>query len=229
MLNRDYRLLRAGSSNRHDLSLSGIKYKNSPIVLTPNMPMGPHKQGEHSGEACFGVRAAGCIASVRKVLKLFVLRGEALLRKWLMSCQKSTIKTARAVSPVLNLPQKKVDSADKPTTGSTTISVCVSDHVSYFRHYSSLTSNPKVHHPAIDSLVLSLRCGNATAIFVSSRHRDFVAEVRKCGFRSLDLFVLVLWLHIFFTAPPSMSGTRTYEYLIKSPTMQFSYSTCIQP
>ena len=36
--------------------------------------------------------------------------------------------------------------------------------------------------------------GKEAAVFVSSRHRDFVAEVGKCGSRSLDLFFLVLWL-----------------------------------
>ena len=61
------------------------------------------------------------------------------------------------------------------------------------RQISSLTSKPKVHHPAIDSLVLSLQCGKATAVFVSSRHRDFVAQVEKCGSRSLDSFFLLLW------------------------------------
>ena len=44
---------------------------------------------------------------------------------------------------------------------------------------------------------------------MSSRHRGFVAEVGKGGSRSFDLFFLVLWLTIFFTAHPSMSSTRT--------------------
>ena len=64
--------------------------------------------------------------------------------------------------------------------------------------------------------MLSLQCGKATAVFVSSRDRDFVAEVGKCGSRWLDLFFLVLWPSVFFTAPPSMSSTRTYEYLKKN-------------
>ena len=46
---------------------------------------------------------------------------------------------------------------------------------------------------------------------MSSRHRGFVAEVGKCGSRSLDLFVLVLWPSTFFTVPPSMSSSRAYE------------------
>ena len=62
----------------------------------------------------------------------------------------------------------------------------------------------KVHHPAIDSMVLSLQ------------HRDFVAEVGKCGSRSLDLLFLVLWPSIFFTASPSMSSSRTYEHFSKT-------------
>ena len=37
--------------------------------------------------------------------------------------------------------------------------------------------NPKVHHPAMDSLVLSLQCGKGATVFVSSRHREFVAHV----------------------------------------------------
>ena len=40
--------------------------------------------------------------------------------------------------------------------------------------------------------------GKATAVFVSSRHRDFVAEVGKCSSRSLDLFFLVLRPVSFF-------------------------------
>ena len=59
--------------------------------------------------------------------------------------------------------------------------------------------------------MLSLQCGKATAVFVSSRDRDFVAEVGKCGSRLLDSFFLSLWLSVFFTALPSMSSTRTYE------------------
>ena len=76
--------------------------------------------------------------------------------------------------------------------------------------------HPKVHHPAIDSLVLSLQCGKAAAVFVPSRCRDFVAEVGKCGSRSLDLLFLVLWPSVSFTASPSMSSTRTYEYFSKN-------------
>ena len=63
--------------------------------------------------------------------------------------------------------------------------------------------------------MLSRRCGRATAVFVSSRHRDFVAEVWKCESKSLDLFFLVQWPSIFFNAPPSMSSIHTYEYFSK--------------
>ena len=76
-------------------------------------------------------------------------------------------------------------------------------------------SNFKVHRPAIDSLVLPLQCSKATAVFVSSRHRDFVAEAGKCGPRSIDLFFLVVWPSFFLTAP-SMSSIRTYEYFPKN-------------
>ena len=74
----------------------------------------------------------------------------------------------------------------------------------------------KVHHPVIECQVLSLQCGKATAVFVSSRDRDFVAQVGKCGSKLLDLFFLVLRPSVFFTAPPSMSSTRTYEYFFKN-------------
>ena len=50
---------------------------------------------------------------------------------------------------------------------------------------------------------------------MSPRHRDFVADLWKCGSR-LDLFFLVLWPSIFFTAPPSMSSGRTYEHFSKN-------------
>ena len=61
--------------------------------------------------------------------------------------------------------------------------------------------------------MLSLQCGKATAVFVSSRDRDFVAEVGKCGSRLLDLFSLVLWPSVLLTAPPSINSTRMHEYL----------------
>ena len=43
---------------------------------------------------------------------------------------------------------------------------------------------------------------------MSSRDRDFVAEVGKCGSRLFDLLFLVLWPSVFLTAPPSMSSAR---------------------
>ena len=47
-----------------------------------------------------------------------------------------------------------------------------------FCHNSSYTSDPKMHHSAMDSWVLSLQqCGKATAVFVRSKHHDIVAEV----------------------------------------------------
>ena len=51
----------------------------------------------------------------------------------------------------------------------------------------------------------------------------FVAEVGKCGSRLLDTgyVFLVLWPSVFFTAPLSMSRTRTYEYFKK-----ISYTRC---
>ena len=41
---------------------------------------------------------------------------------------------------------------------------CFTYNVSYYRRNSSLASNPKLHHPGIDSLVLSAQCGISTAV-----------------------------------------------------------------
>ena len=95
-------------------------------------------------------------------------------------------------------------------------------------HNFSVTPNPKVHHPAIDSLVLSLQCGKAAAVFVSSRHRDFVAEVGKCSSRSLDLLFLVLWPSTFFTAPRSMSSSRTYEHFFEKSRTTWRFFVALQ-
>ena len=103
------------------------------------------------------------------------------LQMWVMSCKKNGITNVLR-PPVLHSPQKRKKGR-----------FCGQIHdwkhlylrfftydVPRFRHNSRLTSNPKVDHPdhpAIDSLVPLLRCGKATAVFVSSRNRDFVAEV----------------------------------------------------
>ena len=102
--------------------------------------------------------------------------------------------------------------------GSICTSVLLTYDVPEFCQYSSFTSNPNVHHSAIDYLVLSLQCGQATAGFVSSRHRDFgdfVAEMSNGGSGSLNLLFLEPWASVF-TAPPSMSSTRTYEYFLEN-------------
>ena len=52
---------------------------------------------------------------------------------------------------------------------------------------SSHTADPKMHHPATDSSVLSLQCGKATAVFVLSKDCDIVAQVSKCSFKGLDV------------------------------------------
>ena len=94
-----------------------------------------------------------------------------------------------------------------------------------FRNSAVTPASPLIRKST--TLRSSLWCSHysvakATAVFVSSRHRDFVAEgdfvaeVGKCGSRSLDLLFLVLWPSVFFTAPPSMSSTRTYEYFSKN-------------
>ena len=69
---------------------------------------------------------------------------------------------------------------------------CIYD-VPSFCHDSSHTSDPKMHHPVMDSLVLSLQCGKATAFFVTSIDCDIVAEVSKCGSSGLDLIFSVLY------------------------------------
>ena len=51
----------------------------------------------------------------------------------------------------------------------------------------------------MDSFVLWLQCGKATADFVRSEHRGFVAELWNDGSRSLDLFFLVLVVAKFFS------------------------------
>ena len=48
-------------------------------------------------------------------------------------------------------------------------------------HNFSHTVDPKMHHPVMDSWVLSLQCDKATAVFVPSKDCDMVAEVSKCG------------------------------------------------
>ena len=109
----------------------------------------------------------------------------------------------------------KNDSSDKCTTASTSTSVFFTYDVSCFRHNSSLTSNLKVHHPAIDSLVLSLQCGKATAVFVSSSTATLSLKW-KMWFQVVGFFIYVLWPSMFFTTPQSMSNTRTYEYFSKN-------------
>ena len=57
-----------------------------------------------------------------------------------------------------------------------------------------------MHHPAMDSLVLSpQQCGKVTAVFVSSKVCDIVAEVSKCGSTGLDLIFPVLYLNSLIT------------------------------
>ena len=69
-----------------------------------------------------------------------------------------------------------------------------------------------MHHPAMDSLVLSPQCGKVTAVFVPSKDCDIVAEVSKCGSRGLDLIFPVLCLSNHFTAV--RAGTSTSRVLL---------------
>ena len=153
-----------------------------------------------------------CWPSLQKALH----RTQVIIYRQLQWSKRKKLQISKATYTCVASPTKKIwkaDFPDKSTTGSTSTSVFFTYDVPYFRHNSGVTSNRKVHHPAIESLVLSLQCGKATAVFVSSRDRDFVAEGGKCGSRLLDLFSLVLlWPSVFLTAPPSMSSTRTYEY-----------------
>ena len=89
-------------------------------------------------------------------------------------------------------------------------------NVPCFRHNSGVTSNRKVHHPAIESLVLSPQCDKATAVFVSSRDRDFVTQVGRCGSRLLDLLSLVLqlWPKCFFSCS-SIDEQYSYVRVLK--------------
>ena len=74
---------------------------------------------------------------------------------------------------------------------------------------SSLTSNPKVHHPAIDSLVLSLQCGKATAVFVSSRHRVSLKLENVVPGRWIWSFsYILLWPSVFYCS----SIDKQYSY-----------------
>ena len=90
--------------------------------------------------------------------------------------------------------KKNADSLHKSTTGSTSTCVFFLHDIPLFCHNSSHTSEPKTHHPATDSLVVSLQYGKATAVFVPSKDCDMVAEVSECGSRGLDLILPVLQL-----------------------------------
>ena len=93
------------------------------------------------------------------------------------------------VAPVLQCPQNKCYFAvvlHKSTTESTSTCVyCLYDIPSLFNN-SSHTSDPKMHHPAMDPLVLSLQRGKAIAVFVPSKNCDIVGEVSKCGCSGMD-------------------------------------------
>ena len=72
-------------------------------------------------------------------------------------------------SPVLHRPQKNDISPFFCTNlrVEAALPVYLYD-VPSFCHNSSHTSDPRMHHPAMDSLVLALECGKATAVFVPS-------------------------------------------------------------
>ena len=85
-----------------------------------------------------------------------------------------------------------------------------------FCHNSSHISDPKMHHPAMDSLVLSLQCGKATAVFVSSKDCDIVAQNSKCGSSGMDLIFPVLYPGNNFTAVRTGTSTsRVFVFLFR--------------
>ena len=51
---------------------------------------------------------------------------------------------------------------------------------------------------------------------MSSRHRDFVAEVGKRGFQVVGFVLSCTAVRDFYTAPSSMSSSRTYEHFSKN-------------
>ena len=90
-----------------------------------------------------------------------------------------------------------------------------------FRNSAITPASPLIENSTLRSSLWCSHCSvKATAVFVSSRDRDFATIVGKCGSRLLDLCFLVLWPSVFFTAP-SMSSTRTYGYFAK-----ISYIRC---
>lgn len=58
--------------------------------------------------------------------------------------------------------------------------------------YYSVTANPNVHGPVMDYLVLALQCGKISAVVLTYKHRDNVADVLTCCCSLLDLLFLIL-------------------------------------
>ena len=83
-----------------------------------------------------------------------------------------------------------------------------------FCHNSSHTCDPKMHHPAKDPLVLSLRCGKATTVFVLSKDCDIVADVPKCGSSGLDFMFCVLYSSNIFTAVRARTRTSRDNFFV---------------
>ena len=106
----------------------------------------------------------------------------------------------------------KADFPDKSTTGSTSTSVFFTYDVPYFRHNSGVTSNRKVHHPAIESQVLSLHSS------VAKRQQQFSCPLETATLSlklenvvpSCWIIFVVPWPSVFLAAPPSISSTPTY-------------------
>ena len=96
-------------------------------------------------------------------------------------CLKCLLGPYPLTSPALLCPQKifyLAEYMEKITPGSTSTTVFLLYDTRFVNfHRSSRTFNQRVHHPAMDSSVLSLRCGKAAAVFVPCKDRDSVAEV----------------------------------------------------
>ena len=94
---------------------------------------------------------------------------------------------------------KNAECSDKSKSGSPSTSVFLR---AMFRYSAITPASPLVRKST--TVRSTLWCSHYSvakqqrAVFVSSRQREFVAQVEKSGSRSLDLFFLGLWQSIFY-------------------------------
>ena len=69
------------------------------------------------------------------------------------------------------------DSSNNPPTGSTSTCVFFLYDIPSFCHNCSHTADPDMHHPAMDSKVVTTQCGKVTTVFVPSKDCDIVVKV----------------------------------------------------